>query len=211
MYSQLSKNIGKAIFISAALLSPLAATAAPKFYIQGQGGLSSWNMGEDSSRIDFKGNFYTLRASGGALWDTCTPWEYGVEAGIADFPRLAKETETFDNAYEKATVKGYSIDLLGVAKYNFNRRFNAFGKAGFAYLNETVDDQLKLNDGTTIYRATMRAHTVAPELAIGVGYKLSPNLEANLGLNAIFAGSSDGTNILTTVAGLTAGVTYYFS
>ena len=102
--------------------------------------------------------------------------------------------------------------MLGVAKYNFNRRFNAFGKAGFAYLNETADDQFKvLADGTAIYKATVRAHTVAPELAIGVGYKLTPNLEANLGLNAIFAGSSDGSNMLTTVAGLTAGVTYYFS
>jgi opacity protein-like surface antigen len=213
MCLKFSKNIGKAIFVSAALLSPVATMAAPAFYIQGQGGLSSWNAGEDSSRIDFKGNTYTWRVSGGSLWNTATPWQYGVEAGIANYPRLARETDDYSiigqNMSETMTLKGYSIDLLGVAKYNFNRQFNAFGKVGFAYLHETINDRILFGD--VVSSESRSAHTVAPEVALGVAYKVMPNLEANLGVNAIFAGSSDFTNVMTTTAGLTAGLTYYFS
>lgn len=215
MFLKFSKNAGKALVVSAVLLSPVATMAAPTLYAQAQGGLSSYNIGEDSSRFEFKGNFYTWRVSGGALWNTCTPWQYGLEAGFADYPRLARGSDDYTfldgHVHENWKLSGYSIDVLGVAKYNFNCRFNAFGKAGFAYLNENLDSVGRFDDGSIAYKANGTAHTVAPEVALGVGYRFTRNLEGNVGVNAIFAGSSDFSNVMTTVAGLTAGLTYYFA
>ncbi len=228
MNLKLSKSIRKALLVSAVLSFPLVAQAVPGYYAQVQGGLSDW-QGTDTLALKFSKNSPVFRASAGYLWANCNIpcWEYGWEVGASTYPHLKRShadvsEEVSDNnqivnvsADGSLSLDGYSIDLLGVLKYNFTPRFNAFAKAGVAYLNEQLTTKIQAIDQTSnlSYRfdGKINDHQYAPELMLGVAYRLTPKVEANLAISEVFAGKVSEDNLpVATTSSLMVGVAYYF-
>lgn len=198
----------KNIFAAAVLVCPLTTMAAQGFYIQGQGGFSGWSA-NDSSNFKIASNHYAVRGSAGYMWNQCyTPWSYGIEIGFADYPRLLDEVIDDYDISLKVNVRGYSIDTLGVLKYNVDPKLSLFGKAGLAYLHEKA--HININHD---FKDNVVGHTFAPELVLGMGYRINRNLEANLSVSEIFAGDIDvrSNNPTSATSTLMAGLTYYIS
>ncbi|HIF9197685.1 TPA: outer membrane protein [Photobacterium damselae] len=199
------KKSMKGLLIVAGVLSSLvcgSAMAKAGPYI----GVNIGSGGMDTPELEInQTSSYELRGLAGGidagyLWQT-QQVEYGVELG---FDTYAKNKYRIGDAFHM-DYKGYNLDLLGVAKYNFSSQWNVFGKAGLAYVNQklTVDDFGSKNK-----------NEIKPKVALGFGYDFTSELGMNAEYSHVFAGDanslkSDGTKVAS-VDMLTLGVQYRF-
>ncbi|WIH24962.1 outer membrane protein [Photobacterium damselae] len=195
----------KGLLIVAGVLSSLVcgnamAKAGPYIGVNiGSGGMDTPELeGNQTSSYELRGLAGGIDA--GYLWQT-QQVEYGVELG---FDTYAKNKYRIGDAF-RMDYKGYNLDLLGVAKYNFSSQWNVFGKAGLAYVNQklTVDDFGSKNK-----------NEIKPKVALGFGYDFTPELGMNAEYSHVFAADanslkSDGTKVAS-VNMLTLGVQYRF-
>lgn len=137
------------------------------------------------------------RIFAGYLWLAGEKGHLGAEIGYGKHPN---RTYTFSFEDEESLepemittevkFKGYYLDLLGVAKYNFTPQINAFVKGGIAYVHQTVT----IEGDTTFFslffgdidieKATL--NKFLPEAAIGVGYDINRNFSVDLSYSHIF-------------------------
>ncbi|TLS80400.1 outer membrane protein [Photobacterium damselae] len=199
------KKSMKGLLIVAGVLSSLVcgnamAKAGPYIGVNiGSGGMDTPELeGNQTSSYELRGLAGGIDA--GYLWQT-QQVEYGVELG---FDTYAKNKYRIGDAFHM-DYKGYNLDLLGVAKYNFSSQWNVFGKAGLAYVNQklTVDDFGSKNK-----------NEIKPKVSLGFGYDFTPELGMNAEFSHVFAADanslkSDGTKVAS-VNMLTLGMQYRF-
>ncbi len=128
--------------------------------------------------IDAFENMINGRIYGGYLWQTDNTL-YGVEAGY--YGTNSDTENTSASSFGPASTWKYSsstADLLGVIKYQFNSRFNIFGKAGVAYLTNTTKKNGTQTDNFKSY---------VPELSIGAGYNFTKHFSTNIAYTEIFS------------------------
>lgn len=190
----------------ALLLFPTLALAQPGTYFQGQlGGVYL----VDGNHFDFLfgPTGATGRASVGHLWGN-TNVNYGVEAGLAYFSHASSTISIFgDNTL---SYSGYTSDILGVLKYNFDNGFNIFGKAGLAYLSQS-SNQTGSVMGTIVYQNATSGNKVGPEFAIGAGYQFTPNWEMNLTESTVLVSGVSAGNPVATTNMFLLGLAYHLS
>ncbi|BDR35925.1 transporter [Photobacterium damselae subsp. damselae] len=199
----------KGLLIVAGVLSSLVcgsamAKAGPYIGVNiGSGGMDTPDLKVDQT------SSYELRGLAGGidvgyLWQT-QQVEYGVELG---FDTYAKNKYRIGDAFHM-DYKGYNLDLLGVAKYNFSSQWNVFGKAGLAYVNQKLTA-----DGLGLGLIGKNKNEIKPKVALGFGYDFTAELGMNAEYSHVFAGDanslkSDGTKVAS-VDMLTLGVQYRF-
>ena len=157
----------------------LSAHAAPGFYIGAGAGVG----GMDTKKDNAFGGGYKLRsgvayrASLGYLTGEGNV-NFGAELGYTGYP---------DNTYNgngfKVTYSGHTVDLLGVAKYNFSETDTGFflvGKAGAAVISQKTSAK---GFGTTYSKSKT---AVKPELAVGAGYNMNKNVALDVTLAHVF-------------------------
>ncbi|HIF9218023.1 TPA: outer membrane protein [Photobacterium damselae] len=197
----------KGLLIVAGVLSSLVcgnamAKAGPYIGVNiGSGGMDTPDLEvNQTSSYELRGLAGGIDA--GYLWQT-QQVEYGVELG---FDTYAKNKYRIGDFFHM-DYKGYNLDLLGVAKYNFSSQWNVFGKAGLAYVNQKLTV-----DGLGLIGKNK--NEIKPKVALGFGYDFTPELGMNAEYSHVFAGDanslkSDGTKVAS-VDMLTLGVQYRF-
>lgn len=196
------------------------AHAAPSAYLQVQGGMGGMDTKNyNPNRSDNIYNKVTLRdglayrLSAGYLFGETNNVNYGLELGYASYAKNIYKTPI---AF-KETYQGYNIDLLGVAKYNFNvdgTGFYVVGKAGAAYVSQKFTGSVT---GTSVSE-TWTKHAYKPEVVAGLGYDFNKNIGMDVTYSHIFAGKADpmDTKIanaakVSSVNTLLVGLSYHFS
>ena len=163
------------------LLIPTTIFAAPGLYIQAEGGLITSTGLDDDPFLDINID-PTARLSLGYLLGDCN-FNFGLEAG-GTYYRASDQSTTFLGQKEDVTVDGSVFDLLAVAKYTFNSGFNVFAKAGGAYITRNINRTI--TSSGIAYPYNGNSSVAAPELAVGLGYQLTPHWGISLTGNALF-------------------------
>lgn len=192
----MSKTTFKKIISYCCLLFfPMIALATNGPYITAEfGGISSTR-----SLIFDNQSGYGGRIAGGYLFGE-THFNYGLESGVLYYPHLSGTDGLFFVTND--VVSGYNIDLLGVIKYTFDCHFLIFGKAGAAYVNQKITG--KSNVGTITVTENDKYRSITPEVALGIGYQLTPKTEINLTTSTTFPNNS------AAITTLMLGLSYSF-
>jgi outer membrane immunogenic protein len=203
------------ITTAATILASGAVIAKPGTYIGanlGIGGIQTKKMDtEGLSNYKFNINGLAGRVNAGHLFGQ-NSFNYGIEVGYAMYQSnkyTIGDTASF-------IYKGYNIDILGVAQYNFNSNWNIFSKAGVAYVHQktTTSEDKFFNPYTD------SKNKFLPEVAIGGGYEFDNGLGLNLTFSHIFGNNPeqfnsvnmtrDNLNKVASVNMLTLGINYKF-
>lgn len=146
------------------------------------------NLDNQSTVTAYKSN-YAARADMGYLFNLSSNLLAGAELGYNYFPQV-----------KVADVKAnsYMFDALGVVKYYVMSDVNLFGKGGLAYMH-SVAKQTGAKD--------VKTDAFMPELAMGAGYNITPELEATVTYAHAFGWKSNNPSFNTVLAGLD----YHFS
>lgn len=196
-----TRTLSKLAVTSLLALSPMLAFATPDYYVTGQlggtiisdGTNKMYNWNDNPSGV-------TGRVALGYL-DGNAPLNYGLEAGLQSYHA------TWSDSAANLTYNGYNIDLLGVLRYSFNSGINVFGKGGIAYVHQKQEIKYKAFN----LEGTQSGNKFAPELALGVGYQFTPQVEVSLSTNTVFAGSPSNSNPVGTNSSFLLGLTYHFA
>lgn len=116
--------------------------------------------------------------------------QLGAELGYNYYPKN-KYTASSANGTDSWNYKGYNIDLLGVAKYNFgDSRFNALVKAGGAWVNQ----KLVVNRPVPLVPNNLgdSKSQVKIEVAGGLGYDINQNIDVNVIYAHVFGSKPGG-------------------
>ena len=224
----------KKVITAAVLLSvtSLGFAAAPSListnnsgaYIGVGAGLGGMNTPKLSSADKALGNGshsqkrlgFAARPYVGYLWAQ-NNWRYGVEAGYSYYQ---ENKYTWNTGASKSTLKynGYSVDLLGVAKYVFANNVNVFGKAGAAYTHQKT--KFTDNMGSSIGSFSKKENKILPEVACGAGYDFNKNFGMDVSVAHIFGHNPKNLSKANRRADLTRmadvntvmlGFTYHFA
>ncbi len=139
-------------------------------------------------------NNFSVGAHVGYLAKVAQNFLAGAEVGYTYLP---KSKYTFDET--RGTVspainnKGvgvnysdYAFSLLAVGKYYVTSEFNVFGKAGIAYVNQSISVNRAATSTSHASTSSVTAEKILPEAAVGVGYNLTPSVELTAQYSRIF-------------------------
>jgi outer membrane immunogenic protein len=187
---------------SAAALAPAgSAGTLPGAYVgvgAGWGGMNTPKLNQaDKNLVGARGTHsqdlrgFAARVYGGYLWalPQVQNLQLGAELGYNYYPKNKYSLSTV-NGTDSWNYKGYNIDLLGVAKYNFGTSgFNALGKIGPAYVHQ----KSTFTRGLMVIPANLGGskNQVKLEGALGVGYDINQNVDVNVIYAHVF-GSKPG-------------------
>lgn len=211
-YSLLLSAIALAASVSAA---PLKTNNHA--YVAAQLGYGSLNSGNESATARQQLGDFTkttgglaYRVSGGYLFGLSNKFDLGPEIGYLGYPesKYSNSTKSIDFKFT-----GYTIDILANAQYHFNDQFFGVGKAGLAYVTQELDithHTNSLEDKTK--------NKLLPEVSLGVGYTITPQMSLTATANYTFGGASpasgDSQSAIEEVANVSAymvGFNYLFS
>lgn len=117
------------------------------------------------------------RANAGYLFNITNNFLVGPELGYNYLPNT-KYTYSSFNFVNTGKLTDYSLDLLGVGKFYVTNAFNVFGKAGVAYVRQKAKFTTT-NVSTAMTQSTaLTEDKFLPTVGAGVGYNLSPCVEA---------------------------------
>lgn len=168
-----------------------------------------------SDSTDFN---FAARAEAGYLFGVTSNLLVGAEVGYNYFPKTKLADVTFNGKSSTANIttntNAYVFDALGVAKYFVTENFNVFGKAGLAYVHTVSTTTTTLTDSSvtpatvTVTTEKSKNDAYLPEVAAGVGYNITPALEATVAYNHAFGTGDDNNPGYNMVL---AGLDYHFS
>lgn len=206
-------------------LTPAFAFAAPGPYASVQAGVNwvvpganffdSTVANTTTSQNDSYG--FAGGAAVGYLWGDNTV-NYGLEADGLVYPNSQSSSQSVNGSAYGTKYDGYNLSLLAVLKFtSCSSGFTGFVKAGGAYVNQQVSIQ---GAGGSTITTLPSTDTFSPEVAVGVGYMITPRVEIDLTADEVFASSQknlDSANI-TNIFGDAAenrnfllGLTYHFA
>ncbi|ALA24729.1 hypothetical protein AVI51_01470 [Piscirickettsia salmonis] len=215
------KTVLKLTAMTALLISTSALATKSGAYIGlnlGYGGMDTAQLTKNSFRNEVSSSAslrgFAGRINAGYLWSQSS-LNYGIELGYATYANnqysaLGKNGEKYNFTY-----KGYNIDLLGIAQYNFSPNWNILAKAGVAYVSQTTSGS---NEFSHVFANKSK---LLPEVALGLGYEFTNGIGLNLtashifGNQSTFAGNNNQTiknnlNKVSPVDMVTVGVNYNF-
>lgn len=189
----INKLFGAALFL-AYTASCQAAINLQGIYLQAQGGIGGiYTKDYEANSTPF--NQVSLRDGGvyrlsiGYLF-TQNPLNYGLELAYAGYPNN-NYAFAFPSLPAQGTEEysGYAVDVLAVLKYTLIKDFYVQAKAGGAYVSQTFNG--KASALHTAFALNTTNNQIEPELAAGLGYQATKNLDINLSYHYIFAGTAD--------------------
>lgn len=137
----------------------------------------------------------SYRGDLGYLW-TFDHNQYGLEMGYMGYPKNTYDLGDSDGANGKETLvyKGSTVDALIVLKHNYDNNMNIAAKVGAAYVTQKLQNAQAADIQISGQSIFMTRSAVLPEVALALGYDLTPNVGINLGANYVFGGSK-GQNL----------------
>ena len=183
-----------------------ANAAAPGVYVTGQLGYANTHMGDktDTTNIDNNTSFHfhpnngndTNLSNNGLAGRIALGYQFNPNFALeAGYLRLGQEKldgfvgKDGSDYHQAATLKLQQnvVDFLAKGIVPICDKFNLYGKAGLAYINTAVQGKTKgdetagvpdisfdLNKATNLAR-----HKLAPEVALGVSYDITPNVSVD--------------------------------
>lgn len=178
-------------------------------YIQLEAGYVRQNFQNDFIPADdFSNDTIGAALRLGYLMPFANAWSFGLELGSLYLG---------DTSYDRIgslpvnlSIKQKGLDLLAIAKKDLTDRVNVFGKAGIAYIQQEYDFSNNNNSVVVTYNSKSR---VLPEIAAGLGYHLTDNLELTGTVNHIFGKNMNADSYANDIASSTAalvGLRYNF-
>ena len=171
-----------------------ANAALPGLYVSGQVGYADTHM-----KSRFQSGVGIALANDGlagrlALGYKITP-KLALEVGYLQLPdaKVTVKDETFSN-------QQHAVDLAAKGTLPITSNVNLYGKLGVAYLTTQLDTITKTADNIS-------KRTFAPEVAIGMGYDITPNVTVDTSLTHI---QPIGSNRPGNIDFLAVGVGYNF-
>ncbi|ODN42594.1 outer membrane protein [Piscirickettsia litoralis] len=149
-------------------------------YVQSQVGYGKLDTGSANGLESDSGGF-SGRLSAGYLFGG-QRLRYGAELGFARYA-----SSCYKSSGSSLKYQGDSADVLGVLSYQIGARWNIFGKAGLAY----VDQQ---TDGNLFPSQTDSNAAVQPKVALGMGYSFTPSIGVNISYSHTFGDTPEGIN-----------------
>lgn len=170
-------------------------------YVSGQAGYAETHM---KSQVKNNGaNFANDGLAGRiALGYKITP-NFGLELGYLQLP-----SAKFNIGSASFSNKQNAIDVAAKGMLPITNNVNIYGKLGVAYL--TTQLEAKSSRGTTITLNSAQGiakHKWAPEVAIGMGYDITPNVTVDTSLTHI---QPMGSNRPGNIDFLAVGIGYNF-
>lgn len=195
----------KKIFITSVLTASacaiMTANAASKgLYVSGQVGYADTGVKSSVNRIGSEFNNDGL-AGRLAIGYKITP-NAALELGYFQIP-----SAKFSAGPENST-KQNAIDIAAKGMLPITSNVNIYGKVGVAYL--TTELETKLPNGATISLNSQQGVSKrqwAPEVAVGMGYDITPNVTVDTSLTHI---QTVGSNRPGNIDFLAVGVGYNF-
>jgi len=185
----MKKIISNVVVMSSALLASYSAFAGEQgdvdnghLYAQVEVGKTELDVNKKSvksSSIDKSDTSFTLR--GGYQFPSQSTFHFGVEGGYLSLGKL-----TFKHVYGAPVhvgVKQKGWDVLGVITKDLNPTFNVFAKGGIAYIDQSYSVQA---NNLVMYRPVKNEKGILPEVAGGVGVKITPRLAVTGSVSHIF-------------------------
>lgn len=193
----LKKILITSVLTASACAVMTANAALPNgLYVSGQVGYADTHMKsrfQSSSGVDLGNDGLAGRL---ALGYKITP-KVALEVGylqLSDAKITPKKGgSTFSN-------EQYAVDLAAKGILPITNNVNIYGKVGVAYLTTQLDEKTSADN-------TISKRTFAPEVAIGMGYDITPNVTVDTSLTHI---QPFGTNRPGNIDFLAVGVGYNF-
>ena len=142
------------------------------FYVQADIGSTNLDISSDALHSQSMTNdkfSYAIRA--GYEYATTNSWRWGLEIGYLNLGKATFNNFLFRNA--NVVIKQQAIDFVAVLTKDINSKFSLFGKAGFAYL----DQSSTLNGQDVINSSPVDdAEKSVPELGGGLSINLTTNI-----------------------------------
>ncbi len=190
---KISSKISFISFCLALFNTPIAFSAP---YINGDVGFFGVEI-TNSTPFSYSEDTY-LGAMGriglGNLWPVNDCLQIGLETGRSVFGSHGDSYFNGSMDYDR-----YSFDLLAVVDQHITRRFNIFGKAGFAY----AKDEFSIRDFP--FYQSVSTTGVVPKGIFGIGYDLTKRINLNLAYNKEF-----NANNVDEISFVTAGLKVHF-
>ncbi|OGO91448.1 MAG: hypothetical protein A3F10_02185 [Coxiella sp. RIFCSPHIGHO2_12_FULL_42_15] len=188
-----------------------------------------YNSGLNSSLTSSfqKENGFAGRVNLGYLFSVSNNVLLGLETGYIYLPETTNTLVT--NANPSQTLKQeynprYVLDLLGVAKVYVTNQINLFGKAGLAYVSQEYTTSVVTAGNGALVSSYSTKQKVLPEVAVGAGYNITDNLEANITYAHAFGSENNAQitdltsatpisnkNVIPSFNTVMAGLNYTFS
>jgi OmpA-like transmembrane domain len=214
--SKITKSL-IAMAISCASFTALAGDY--KLYAQAEGGyffhkgISSdlFENSELQAHLDGKNRTFGYMLRFGYLTPTNAHFSYGLELGFLDLGHINYDIvpkfghHDHEHSREDSVEIGYKqrgMDMMLVAQYRWDNGLALFGKAGVAAIRQSVD----IHDAEVSVKPFDSATKALPELAIGLGYQITPNIAITSTVSHIFGKQIDSSSVITDVAGSTSGM-----
>lgn len=170
----LKKILTTTVLGVSALGAMTANSATPGFYVNGQVGYADTHMKsqlKSGAGVGLNNDGLSARI---ALGYKITP-QIAVEVGYLQLPgaevTVNKENKTYSN-------KQNAIDIAAKGTLPITNNVNFYGKLGVAYLTTQLNATAKLHDDIS-------KRKFAPEVAIGMGYDITPNVTVDTSLTHI--------------------------
>ncbi|MFM2322285.1 MAG: hypothetical protein RLZZ225_438 [Pseudomonadota bacterium] len=171
-----------------------ANAAAPGVYVTGQLGYANTHMGNNTNFDDAHDNlpvhFHPNNekdkdlSNNGLAGRIALGYQFNqnfaVEAGYLRLGQTKVAGIIVDDIHydhDAATFKLQQnvIDIVAKGIVPICDKFNLYGKAGLAYINTNISGIVDVNP-TTKVKLTHQQHKLAPEVALGVSYDITPNV-----------------------------------
>lgn len=169
------KKILSTTVLTVSALGAMATQAAtPGFYVSGQVGYADTHMKpqlKSGSGIALNNDGLAGRI---ALGYKMTP-RVALEIGYLQLPEAEVTLASLNKTYSN---QQHAIDVAAKGSLPITNNVNLYGKLGVAYLTTQLDSNTKLNDDIS-------KRKFAPEVVVGMGYDITPNVTVDTSLTHI--------------------------
>lgn len=129
---------------------------------------------------------------------------FALELGYTQFQEGKLNLKDLNTHFE---AQQYAVDIAGKGTYPITHNVNLYGKLGVAYLTTRLtetdnDGSYNINDGEGVAK-----HKLAPEIAVGMNYAITPNVSVDASLTHI---QPLGSNRPGNIDFLAVGIGYNF-
>ena len=187
--SHITLVLSTLIFSSTLFAAPASNVNQP-FYTGAQVGYGTIDTGAISapgSEVETTMGGLAYRIFGGYRFFYKNNFDIAAELGYLGYPKSDYHFPDFHSLDINYT--GYAFDLLLNASYKFSSKLFGFGKVGMASVSQKLD--VSADSNTYIDSTTT---TLLPEVSIGGGYVINPQVSLTASANFILGGKSSPVN-----------------
>lgn len=187
------KKVLSTTVLSVSVLAAMAANAAaPGVYVTGQAGYANTHLGVKTDITQHAPNIQDKKLSNNGLAGRVAlgyqfNQNFAVEAGYLQFGESKADLGAINAISPKILSQGtlklqqHAIDLVGKGIIPVANNVNVYGKLGVAYITTDIKGTAQTPGLPTVTAdlndtARIAKHKLAPEVAVGVSYDITPNV-----------------------------------